>query len=526
MPFPRHPEGSDRFPVAGLLPLLALLHWLAATPGAASPSPQEEETCRALLGTAVADTELLTAVVVTGQGALPDHCRVRGYIRPAIHFEMRLPTRAWNRKFYMSGCGGFCGEVLADRPGYANGINVALERGYAAVTTDAGHWGGKLDATWAYHNRQAEIDYAYRSIGEVSRVAERLIERFYSEEVRYSYFSGCSNGGRMAAIAAQRFPSLFDGIISGAPVLQISKAGAIFGAWLIKANTAASGAPVFRPEMQSLVAESVLQACDGLDGIEDGQIDDPRRCRFDPGTLECGAEQPSTECLRAAEVETLRKWYQGPRNSDREQLFAGVPYGSEPFWPVWLTGNPEAPPMAVALAESYLRFVAFESDPGPTYSPLTFDFDKDPARLAFMGRLLDADDPDLAPFKATGGKLIMFHGWADPVVLPQVTVEYYESVISSMGGLAETADFSRLFMVPGMGHCWELPGQGPDRFDPITALEAWVERGIPPDSILAEKRDSSGNLIRTRPLCPYPQVARYMGSGDPDAAANFRCVAP
>jgi feruloyl esterase len=516
----------DRLALAVVTLVLTLIGSIFVSPSAGHSGKEAVDPCGALLRTAIADTELLSTAVIASNGDLPEYCRVRGYVRPAIHFEARLPTRSWNRKLYASGCGGFCGEVLADRPGYSNGINVALVRGYAAVTTDSGHWGGKVDATWAYHDRQAEIDFAYRSIGEIYRVASVLLAGFYSETPRYRYFAGCSNGGRMAAMAAQRYPDLFDGILSGAPVLEISKAGAIYGAWLWQADTGAEGGRIFRHEMLDQVTEEVVRTCDGLDGLEDGLINDPRRCPFDPSTLQCGEGRQATDCLAPEEVAALAKWYEGPRNSSGEQLFPGVPRGSEPFWPVWLLGSSQAPPLAFELAKSYLRFVGFESDPGPTYSPGSFDFDRDPPRLEFMGRLLDADNPDLGPFRAAGGKLIMYQGWADPVVVPEMTTSYYEKVIDAMGSYGATADFFRLFMIPGMGHCWELPGTGPDRFDPIQALEAWVENGVPPDRILAAQQDADGNTIRTRPLCPYPQVARYRGSGSTESADSFRCVEP
>jgi feruloyl esterase len=519
-------SAADRLGLTVLALVFALAGSALVPPSAAHSGEGTEDPCGALLRTAIPDTELLSAVIIASNGDLPEYCRVRGYVRPAIHFEARLPTGSWNRKLYVSGCGGFCGEVLADRPGYSNGINVALARGYAALTSDAGHWGGKVDATWAYHDRQAEIDFAYRSIGEIHRVALTLLHGFYSEAPRYRYFGGCSNGGRMGAMAAQRYPDFFDGILSGAPVLEISKAGAIYGAWLWQADTDAGGGRIFRPEMLGLLTEQVMRTCDGLDGLEDGQIDDPRRCSFDPSRLQCGEGKEAADCLAPEEVTTLAKWYQGPRDSSGKQLFPSVPRGSEPFWPVWLLGSHQAPPLAFELAKSYLRFVGFESDPGPTYSPGSFDFDRDPPRLEFMGRLLDADAPDLGPFKAAGGKLIMYHGWADPVVVPEMTTNYYERVIDTMGSYGKTVDFFRLFMIPGMGHCWERPGTGPDRFDPIQALEAWVEGGVPPDRILAEQHSAEGETIRTRPLCPYPQVARYRGSGSTDSAESFRCVGP
>lgn len=330
----------------------------------------------------------------------------------------------------------------------------------------------------------------------------------------------------MGAVAAQRFPELFDGIVSGAPVLRMSEAGAIFGAWLIQANTAPDGSQILGTDRVDLLAAAVLKACDSSDGLADGQVGDPRRCHFDPSTLQCGEDEPVAGCLTAAEVETVRKWYQGPRNSSGEQLYPGVPRGSEPFWPVWLTGTEGTVPGAVGLGMSYLRYVAFEQDPGPTYSARDFDLDRDPARLEFMGDLIDADDPDLSAFKAAGGRLLMYHGWADPVVVPEATVEYYEDVIRAMGGYHATVGFFRLFMVPGMGHCWELPGKGPDLFDPLAALEDWVERDISPELIVAERHEESGESVRSRPLCPYPRVASWSGDGSIDAAESFDCVAP
>jgi Tannase and feruloyl esterase len=485
--------------------------------------------CTALATLRIEDTNLLSATVVPAKDGLPAYCRVLGFVRPAINFEVRLPTAGWNGKFYMAGCGGFCGKLDSDRPGPINAMNHGLRRHYAVSTMDGGHWGATgTDGRWAYHNRLAEVDFGYRAGTETARVTKVMIQAFYGVEQKKSYFNGCSNGGRMALMEAWRYPNDFDGIISGAPGLDMSGLAA-FWAWVVQANTGPDGQAILPRAKVKLVQEAVLRACDAKDGRADGLIDDPRACDFKPASLTC-PKASSTACLTEAEVAVLEKWYGGARNARGEALYpGGIPLGSEPYWWRWLTGDEEGRgPALPAFAVSYLRYLAFPDDPGDRYGPTQFDFEQDPPRLQAMGDIYNATNPNLSLFKARGGKLLMWHSWADAVDPPERTVRYYTEVEERMGGRAATQEFLRLFMVPAMDHCGNLPGPGITAagFDPLTALEQWVEEGVPPTRLLATKTDKDGKAVWTRPLCPYPQAATYQGTGDPHDAASFHCTEP
>ena len=334
----------------------------------------------------------------------------------------------------------------------------------------------------------------------------------------------------MAAMEAQRHPDDFDGIISGGPSLAATGLE-VFFAWLVRANAGPDGKGILTLPKILLIADAVLKRCDALDGLADGILSDPVACDFTPASLACKAGA-SESCLSAAEVRVAEKWYEEPRNSRGERLYpGGLPRGSEPYWPHWLTGrDPDGPrPVLYPLCEDFLRYMAFPDDPGDGYQVSSFDFDRDPPRMQLMATLYDATSPDLSKFRARGGKLLMYHGWADPLVTPQRTLEYHAAVEKAMGGRAAVADFYRLFMVPAMGHCGvepEGPGITATGFDPLTALEKWVEEGIAPDSLLTTKTDKEGKTLWTRPVCPHPQVARYGGTGDPKDAASFDCAEP
>jgi Tannase and feruloyl esterase len=298
---------------------------------------------------------------------------------------------------------------------------------------------------------------------------------------------------------------------------------------------------VFPAAKLGLVRDAVYGACDARDGLADGLIADPRRCAFDPASLACKGGD-AAGCLTAAEVGVLAKWYGGAVDGRGERLYpGGVPPGSEPNWPRWLTGAGNAPPLMPLFARDFLRYMAFEPDPGPSYRVEDFDFDRDPPRLAAMAEVYNAatfgpaaagaaDPPpwaDLSGFERRGGKIIVYHGWGDPLVTPQATVDYYEAVARRAGGVERARGFARLFMVPGMDHCGinaEGPGIADTGIDPLGALEAWVERGTPPDFLLATKTDASGGTVWRRPVCAYPRVARFAGGGaDPADPASFRC---
>jgi len=493
------------------------------------------QDCPALADLRIEDTNLLSAAVVPASEDLPEYCRVLGYVRPAINFEIRLPTADWNGKFYMAGCGGYCGTLESENPSsqFINSINYGLRRGYAVSTMDGGHWGENLfDGRWAYHDRQAEIDWAYRAVHETARVTKILIETFYDRAPEKSYFAGCSTGGRQAVMEAWRYPDDFDGIISGCPDLNVI-GSMLLNVWLAQANTGPGDENLITPAEVPLVKEAVYDACDALDGLDDGLISDPRACRFDPATLACTRNETES-CLTANQVEALQKMYDGPRGSAGQQLFPGVPRGSEPYWGIWINGSWASQTADVSddfprrAGLQFLHYLAFPEDPGEQYSVERFDFDQDPPQMEFMAQIYNANDPDLDTFRESGGKLLMWHAWADAGIPPLGSIAFYEAVEEHVGSRAATQDFFRLFMVPGMDHCGiqEGPGITQHGFDPLTALEQWVEQGEAPTRLLTTKTDSTGAVQWTRPVCPYPQRAVYDSEGDPDAASSFECVIP
>jgi hypothetical protein len=507
---------------------LSLIHPDA---GFASARSGAEATCRALADLRIEDTNLLSAAVVAADDELPEYCRVLGYVRPAINFEIRLPTSNWNGKFYMAGCGGWCGKLESENPAsqFINSINYGLRRGYAVSTTDGGHWGEHLfDGRWAYYNRVAEIDYGYRAGHETARVTKVIIDAYFGGSPARSYFGGCSGGGRQGVMHALRFPDDFDGIIAYAPGLDLTGA-MMLAAWVARANTEPDGRNLIGPAEVRLIREAVYSACDRLDGVEDGLISDPRACRFDPSTIACGPER-SSNCLTEAQLDALRAIYGGPRDGAARQLYPGVTPGSEPYWEFWFTGQTLDPhdDLVRMVSEQFLRYMAFEDDPGEHYEVGDFDFDRDPARLEFMGRLYNATSPDLDAFRERGGKLLMLQGWADPVVPAGVTIAYYEAVEERIGGGDATQDFFRLFLLPGTDHCGigEGPGVTDAGLDPLEVLERWVEQGEAPASIATTKTDSDGNVLWTRPICPYPQREVHDGRGDVNAAKSWHCGAP
>jgi feruloyl esterase len=425
-----------------------------------------------------------------------------------------LPLTGWNGKLFQSGCGGYCGSVLPDKPGWSNTINGALQKGYAAITSDAGHQGGLGDASWAENNPQAVLLYAHQSIPLVDAAAKRLVEAFYASNPKQNYFGGCSNGGRMGAVAAQRYPELFDGIFAGGSVLNLSQNGGIYGSWVVQSNTDENRQRIitaanFRQKL-ALLNDAVVAQCDLSDGKADGNISLPRACEVDVSLLpQCAGTtlEAGKTCFTPAEIGVLQRWYAGPSDSSGKQLYPGMPPGSEPYWLVWFLDPPDRTAPGNALGGDYARYLGFPEGVPAGYTAMDFNFDRDPARLETNGELLNGLNPQLSAFRDGGGKLLMWHGWQDPLVLPDQSVAYYESVESSMGGQEAVQDFMRLFMIPGQGHCWELSSDLPDQFDPLSALERWVEDGQAPDQLLLTNphtAEQSADSIETAVICPYP----------------------
>ena len=494
-------------------------------------------TCDTLASLALPETTITSATLVpagpfTPPGAprpfdVPRFCRVVAITEPAVNFEVWLPTDDWNGKFHVSGNGGMAGVIS-----YA-AMGGALRRGYAAASTDTGHvrpGTDGFDASWAIGRPELVEDFGHRSLHRTTENGKTLTGAFYDEAPRYSYYVGCSKGGQQGLMEAQRYPDDFDGIVAGDPANDWTRfyAGAHLWYSLATLGDSESWIP---PDKVQVLGDAVTAVCDRLDGIEDGVIDDPRTCDFDPGTLACGPGQDPDSCFTAPQVQAVRDIWAGSRAPSGEVIYPGLVPGGEAGpggWARWVTGNAPFTSLHWLAAEGFFKYMVFEQ---PDWNFRTFDYDQDLAfALDKVGPALDSNRPDLGPFRDAGGKLIVYHGWSDPDISPLGAINYYESVLDELGGqtgadqtLAATRAFYRLFMVPGMGHC--SGGPGANRFDALSALEQWVERDVPPTRIIAS-RVEEGEVVRTRPLCPYPEVAEWSGVGSTDVAANFSCVAP
>jgi Tannase and feruloyl esterase len=489
---------------------------------------EPSKACETLGKFKAKDIAQIAAVAVPAAGTTPAYCKVTGMLSPEIAFEVSLPTK-WNGRVYMIGNGGHAGENLEDA-GRVSQRNDALRLGFAFAQTNTGHDSRKeAGATFVLSNPQKAIDYAYRAVHLTATTAKDITKDYYGKPVSRAYWNSCSNGGRQGLIEAQRFPDDFDGIVANAP--WVDQTGFTIGAmWNQKAL---SEAPV-TPEKLALVADKVMGKCDALDGLKDGLIDDPRKCAFDPArdVPACRPGTDAADCLTAAQASAIAKVYSGPI-SNGKPFFPGYMPGSEAvvtglfgggtgsgWMNVIVTAQPNAKPADFNLAEGTMQYLVHKP-PKPDYDYKTFNFDRDIHMLDDWSKQADAKNPDLSKFNKRGGKLLMTYGWADTILQPMMGVNYYEQAVAKNG--AGTKDFFRLFMVPGMAHCGG--GIGPDRHDPMTAMINWVEKGNAPDSMRAS-RVVNNQTVRTRPLCPYPQVARYSGQGSIDDAANFKCVAP
>jgi feruloyl esterase len=416
----------------------------------------------------------------------------------------------WNGKFQGVGNSGWSGAIP-----YGS-MATALRRGYATAGTDTGHTGD--DLSFAAGHPDKIVDWAYRGVHEMTVASKLVIRARQGKLPQHSYFTGCSTGGAQGLMSAQRYPNDYDGIVAGNPGGdRINRLASYIWAWNAAHQTPESRIP---PEKLRKVNDAVLAACDSLDGIKDGVLDDPRRCTFDPGTLLCRGEANS-DCLTSRQLEALRKIYNGPHHPrEVRQIYPGVPKGSEAgsgdWWERYIMDPPEPP-----RVDFWKHFVFGD----PAWDHQTFDWDRDLdyARERW-GAIVDATNPDLRPFKAQGGRIIMTAGWNDAVHLAEQAIVYYEYVQRALGGDDKTKDFFRLFLVPGMGHC--APGPGPSTFDALTALEMWVENQVVPERIIASRTATNEAPARTRPLCAYPLVARWKGSGSTDDAANFNCGSP
>ena len=472
--------------------LQAILLSAGATAWAQTP-------CDQLRSVSLPQTIITAAEIVAGNLA---YCRIAAVLAPSadshIEIELRLPTAGWNGKFEAVGNGGWAGSINT------NAMAAALREGYATASTDTGHKSAETPGgSFALGHPERLVDYGYRAVHEMTVTARALIAAFYGRAARLSYWNGCSNGGRQGLMEAQRYPEDFDGIVAGAPAANWS-GRALSSLWVAQA-VHKDDASYIPPAKYPLLHKAVLEACDALDGVRDGTLEDPVQCKFDPAVLRCpGADGPA--CLTTPQVEAARKIY-----AARQDVFPGLEPGSELGWATY--GGPRP----FSIGEDFFRFVVFQ-DPAWSYQALNFDRD-----VALAGRMehgvINALDPNLRPFFAHGGKLIQYHGWSDPQIPPLHSVQYYGSVVRAMGDAA-VQDSYRLFMVPGMQHCGG--GSGPNQFNAVAALERWRESGQAPDRLMAW-RVTNSQVEMSRPLCPYPLVAHYKGVGSTNDAANFVC---
>jgi len=484
--------------------------------------------CAQLDVSGLADAVEVAVRAVPAEGNTPEHCRVSGVLAPEIAFEVSLPVR-WNGRLYMIGNGGHAGEAL-DNPGRVAQVRQGLENGFAVAQTNTGHFASKeAGASFVLSNPQKALDYAYRAVHLTAVTAKAVASRHYARPVDKAYWNSCSNGGRQGLIEAQRYPDDFDGIVANAP--WVDQTGFTIGAiW----NHQAFAETHVSADKLALVADKAMQQCDAVDGLRDGLIDDPRQCSFNVArdVPSCtSGNTASAVCLTPAEAAAVQKVYDGPQAGGRT-IFPGFEVGSEavlarpngPATSGWIGLIAPAQPGGGAadfgLAEGTMRYLVFDP-PRADWDFKTFDFTRDPPLLDRWGKLANAKETNLRDFRARGGKLLITYGWADAILQPQMGVDYYEKAAAANG--RDATDFMRLFMIPGMAHCGG--GVGPDQYDAVTAVIDWVEKGTAPDSLVANKI-VNGAVTRSRPLCPYPQVARYRGQGSTDDAASFECKMP
>jgi len=462
---------------------------------------------------------------------LPAFCRVMGVLRPtadsAIHFEVWLPSQNWNGRLLGAGNGGFAGTIGYDE------LSAYLKRNFAVAGSDAGHQGNATDATWAYKHPEKVKDFGWRAVHLTRLRAGEIISSYYGKRENKAYFDSCSDGGREALMEAQRFPADYDGILAGAPANAWSS---MLGAGVMVIQTRQSDPRAYFSDLKlPAIQKASLAACDAIDGVKDGIINDPSKCHFDPQALLCKGEE-AMDCLTPPQLATLKSIYSGVRDRSGKIAFPGFTPGDEMGWREWVIGQDPTSASGLHYIDNYFRYIVTGD---PKWNALTAD----PEASLRQSREresadLDATDPDLSKFSAHGGKLVLYHGWNDQAISPWNTIDYYKSVQHKM---SDTDSFLRLYMVPGVEHCAGGPGASffgqfglQTAKDPsyglFDSLVSWVEKGAPEENVTATKYGQGENgapkVVMTRPLCAYPKAAKYSGSGDTNEATNFSCVAP
>ena len=461
-----------------------------------------------------------------GQKTTAQFCRVSGFIEPVqnshIRFEVWLPpVDKWNNRYFGVGNPAFEGAIKYQ------GLKNAVEEGFATASTDTGHQDPGHE--WALGHPERLVDWTHRAVHETTVVAKNLIKAYYGEPQKYAYWDNCHNGGRQALVEAQRYPDDFDGIVAGDPAYYLThlQSGSEYLSWLnLRGGT---NAPYYIPPAKyPALHRAVLDACDALDGVKDDAIEDPTRCKFDPIAIQCTGED-NDSCLTPAQVETARRIYAGAKFADGTQIYSGFEPGSELVWEAMIRG-----PEPLFINDGYFKYIAFED---PDWDFRTFDVDADTRKIdARLGPIINSTQTDLSAFKESGGKLILYQDWNETWVPPRTAVTYYNDVVKTMGGEDNTKDFFRLFMIPDYGMCASMY---PGVFDALGTVQRWVEEGVAPDQIkttyfdqssrfraragMQDAPESAVTVKKTRPVCAYPEVAIYKGSGDTNDAANFEC---
>jgi Tannase and feruloyl esterase len=458
---------------------------------------------------------------------LPSFCRVQLIVRPMVKIEVWLPMSGWNGKFEGVGNGGLAGVI--SYTALVNGVKL----GYATASTDTGHEAS--DESWALGHPERIAEFGYLAIHKMTETARKVVDAFYGTEPKYSYFSGCSTGGKQALTEAQRYPDDYNGILAGGPANYMTDLLGGNAMWSIIVTTKDPGSYLPSSKL-GILNDASVAACDTIDGIKDGVINDPRECHFNPSVLLCKGGD-STHCLTAQQVETVRALYAGPHNAAGRLIYPGIEPGYERSWVRFITGTQPGNSHNFDLAVPFLKYFVFDD---AAWNYRTWNFDQDLQTTdRKLESILNATDPNLSLFRDHGGKLLIYHGWQDSGIPPLNTIRYYKSVVAYLHHTGEftsesenfvrdandTESFARLFMVPGVEHCDRLGGPGPDRSNFFGAMVNWVERGQPPDSILAS-HVASGKVTMTRPLCPFPLTAQYTGHGSIDDASNFACRLP
>jgi feruloyl esterase len=470
------------------------------------------QECASMAGATADGVRIISSEMIAANDSVPAHCRINGVIPTEVGFHINLPV-AWNGRLYMYGNGGYAGED-AEAPNEQKSRDTALSNGFATARTDTGHLASKEPlGTFAVDHTKV-IDHGYRAVHETVTLAKKLVTQFYGTPPKFSYWDGCSTGGREGVMSAQRYPSDFNGIVANAPTLRWTDI-MIKGLW----NQRALERGAFAQAKMATIFKAVTSKCDAIDGSTDGLIDDPRQCKFNPATdvKRCAPGNDNDDCLTDGQANALQDIYDGPKDSTGKPIFVGQVPGSEdastlaPF----LMMPDGSQNVLTRFANSWMKYLAFQD---PNYDPKSFDFDKDPQRIRKIDEIFNPTI-DLAAFRDAGGKMITVWGWADNALNPQMGTNYYDE-LARMYSLANTQSFYRFYLVPGLAHC--RGGYGPTDVDALTTLIDWAEGGTVPERIPAQMT-KDGKVKFQRAYCAYPQATRYKGSGDTEDPKNYTC---